>query len=192
MACALRMATSLVAASPSACWFAVASPFACFVAGASPKACGGPVRRFGGAVGAERADFPSVLGLAAPSRNSLRARWALRSDKRDESVYERASRWAASPAPSAPHRRAAPGPHTPWATSFWFAVAFTRCASSAAIRNGRRCAQAAAKLLGWRAEGQDSPSLHQSVAAGAARWGRFGGLPRNGVGEAVRAAHFVL
>jgi hypothetical protein len=83
---------------PSTYWFVGASPFACFVAGASPKACGGPVRRFGGAVGAERADCPSVLGLAAPSRNSLRAVPALRSDKRDENVDERASRWAASPA----------------------------------------------------------------------------------------------
>ncbi len=112
----------MVVASPSACWFAIAWPSACFVVGASPKACGfavaspkacgGPVRRFGGAVGAERADFPSVLGLAAPSRNSLRARWALRSDKRDESVYERASRWAASPARlGAPQARRTGPPH---------------------------------------------------------------------------------
>ena len=171
--------------SPSRC------PLACFVAVASPKACGGPVRRFGGAVGAERADFPSVLVLAAPSRNSLRARWALRSDKRDESVYERASRGAASPAPSAPHRRAAPGPHTPWATSFWCAVAFMRGAFPAAIRNSSRCAGAFSKLPGRRAEGQDAPSPHQSVAAGAARWGRFGGAPRSAAAGAVRAAHFV-
>jgi hypothetical protein len=97
---------------PFACFVAGASPKACGFAGASPKACGGPVRRFGGAVGAERADFPSVLGLAAPSRNSLRARWALRSDKRDENVYERASRWAASPARlGAPQARRTGPPH---------------------------------------------------------------------------------
>jgi hypothetical protein len=53
-----------------------------------------------------------VLGLAAPSRNSLRARWALRSDKRDESVYERASRWAASPPLlGAPQARRTGPPH---------------------------------------------------------------------------------
>ena len=99
-------------ASPSAWLFALASPKACGFVVASPKACGGPVRRFGGAVGAERADFPSVLGLAAPSRNSLRARWALRSDKRDENVYERASRWAASPARlGAPQARRTGPPH---------------------------------------------------------------------------------
>ena len=45
----------------SASIFSLASPSACLFAGASPKACGGPVRRFGGAVGAERAYFPSVL-----------------------------------------------------------------------------------------------------------------------------------
>jgi hypothetical protein len=70
------------------------------------------VRRFGGAVGAERADFPSVLGLAAPSRNSLRALRALRSDKRDESDDERASRWAASPPLlGAPQARRTGPPH---------------------------------------------------------------------------------
>jgi hypothetical protein len=91
---------------------AFASPSVWLLAGVSPKVCGGPVRRFGGAVGAERADFPSVLGLAAPSRNSLRARWALRSDKRDESVYERASRWAASPPRlGAPQARRTGPPH---------------------------------------------------------------------------------
>jgi len=42
--------------------------------------------------GAERADCPSVLGLAPASRNSLRALQALRSDKRDENDDERASR----------------------------------------------------------------------------------------------------
>ena len=89
-----------------------ASPSAWLFALASPKACGGPVRRFSGAVGAERADFPSVLGLAAPSRNSLRALRALRSDKRDENVYERASRGAASPARlGAPQARRTGPPH---------------------------------------------------------------------------------
>jgi hypothetical protein len=89
-----------------------ASPSAWLFALASPKACGGPVRRFSGAVGAERADFPSVLGLAAPSRNSLRALRALRSDKRGESGDERASRWAASPARlGAPQARHTGPPH---------------------------------------------------------------------------------
>jgi hypothetical protein len=48
-----------------------------------------------------------------------------------------------------------------------------------------------ASRLGTRAEGQDSLSPLQSVAAGAARWGRFGGAPRSAAAGAVRAAHFV-
>ena len=59
-----------------------------------------------------RTDCAVLLGLAAPLRNSLRALRALRSDKRDESVDERASRWAASPARlGAPQARRTGPPH---------------------------------------------------------------------------------
>ena len=63
--------------------------------------------------GAERADFPAVLGLAPASRNSLRALRALRSDKRDENDDERATRVAQGLRSSAPQRRATQGPHGP-------------------------------------------------------------------------------
>jgi len=165
------------------------------------------VRRFGGAVGAERADFPSVLGLAAPSRNSLRALRALRSDKRDESVYERASRWAASPARlGAPQARRTGPPHALGdellvrgglsADSFCHWPSGPRALHAGSLTRrpaGRlsRATAASASLTGPRAEGQDCLSPLQSVAAGAARWGRFGGAPRSAAAGAVRAAHFV-
>ena len=106
-----------------------------FVAVASPKACGG---RCGSSVGRSALNAPtcpSVLGLAAPSRNSLRALRALRSDKRDESDDERASRWAASPPRlGAPQARRTGPPHALGDELLVAAVAFMRCAFPAAIR----------------------------------------------------------
>ena len=74
---------------------------------------GASVRRSG----AERADCPAVLALAPASRNSLRARWALRSDKRDENDDERASREAQDLRSSAPQRRAVRWPPRAFAAS---------------------------------------------------------------------------
>jgi hypothetical protein len=53
-----------------------------------------------------RADCPAMLGLVAPSRNSLRSLRSLHSNKRDESDHE--ARWRARPRAlrfSAAHRR---------------------------------------------------------------------------------------
>ena len=54
--------------------------------------------------GAERADCPAVLGLAAASPNSLRSLRSLRSDSGDEHVDERASRWPQALCSSAPQK----------------------------------------------------------------------------------------
>jgi hypothetical protein len=92
---------------------------------------------------------------------------------------------------SAPHRRAAPGPHTPWATSFWWAVALSAVRLFGSDSQQQSLRQAFCKAARPACRRSGLPSLHQSVAAGAARWGRFGGLPRNAAAGAVRAAHFV-
>jgi len=72
--------------------------------------------------GAERADYPAVLVLAPALRNSLRARWALRSDKRNENDDERASRWAQALRSSAPQSRVAYGLRSPSQPDLWLAL----------------------------------------------------------------------
>jgi len=129
-----------------------------------------------GRSGAGRADCLAVLGLAAASPNSLRSLRSLRSDSGDESVDERAARWPQALRSSAPQRRAAPGPHTPWATSFWrgggawwacggWSRAGLACAPTRLAIDGRNCAPCA--------EGWGNAHCMRSVAAGGARWGRL-------------------
>ena len=67
-------------------------------------------------------------------------------------------------------------------------AALTFAHSSGPADRLSRATAASASLTGPRAEGKDSPSPLQSVAAGAARWGRFGGAEeRSGRGGARSA-----
>jgi hypothetical protein len=86
-------------------------------------------------------------------------------------------------------RRVSRGPLLPMAKRY--VGAGFPFAPNGAGRRLPRAAIASVSLTSRRAEGQASLSPLQSVAAGAARWGRFGGAPRSAAAGAVRAAHFV-
>jgi|GEM_PF-2340937 len=122
--------------------------------------------------GAERAGCPAVLGLAPASRDSLRARGALRSDRRDENVDERASRGAQALRSSALQRRTACGPLWPSLPSQWLGqsqstsvAAAPAPAFGADIVAGNGCARGASMTQ------TTVPALRQVPSGAGDLWG---------------------